>query len=677
MNPLSTKSTTLTGRQKEIIRILASYTQDSPATAADIAQALDISTRTVLREMPTIERWLTENQFQFLRKPGVGLALVGQLSQLTELLEGFQPSQGYSKEERRHHILSELLSAQQPIKSQTLTRAMQVSEGTLVHDLDYARDWLSTYKVTLHRRPGLGVYLEGAESSLRHAMVGVLLEDLQERVALELVEGANALLQPSSLSQVADALTAVAKTHSLHYTDRGYMSLALYLAVSARRIAQGHLAEDVSSTHDLTEFPVATDIAGQLGMPWQEVYWIARELVGAIFRQEDGQAEHQLDSLPIRQLVLKLIGQVEERLGQSFGENQMLVEDLIRHMEPALCRLQMAIPVKNTHIQEIQSQYPQIYQATESACQLFCQPTGASQIPDSEIAFIAMHFCAAAERQQTVQRKIKAVIVCPTGVGMSRILAANLSKYFKQIDIHSVVSAMRLAPDWLSDQGIDLVISTVKLSLDYPNLCVHPGLRPQDRALIGERCNQLASQPLRTVSQSPQPSLRSTIDYVEALGQEILRLSSRVVLQVLDSVEDKGALIEAASQLFTQGEFAQGVIRTDLEAREAISQTYIPEGEMLLLHCRTTAVTTSQLGYIRLERPLMLAEGRVTGAIVMLVHQNPATAHAELMGQISAAFLDNQQLYLAVQQGTRGDFAREVEGILGRYYRSVLRQIAE
>ncbi len=65
----------LTARQKAIIEILTKFTATNPVTISTISEKLKLSSRTILREMPDIERWLSENNFKFIRKPGVGLVL--------------------------------------------------------------------------------------------------------------------------------------------------------------------------------------------------------------------------------------------------------------------------------------------------------------------------------------------------------------------------------------------------------------------------------------------------------------------------------------------------------------------------------------------------------------------------------------------------------------------------
>ena len=60
------KKNKLNSRQKEIIKILTKSKVDSPITASMIAKELSLSARNVLREMPKIEQWLDENEFNFI-----------------------------------------------------------------------------------------------------------------------------------------------------------------------------------------------------------------------------------------------------------------------------------------------------------------------------------------------------------------------------------------------------------------------------------------------------------------------------------------------------------------------------------------------------------------------------------------------------------------------------------
>lgn len=98
------KKNKLNSRQKEIIKILTKSKVDSPITTSMIAKELSLSARTVLREMPKIEEWLDENEFNFIKKPGVGLIIDENLENqelILELLEIEKIKKEFSKEERK------------------------------------------------------------------------------------------------------------------------------------------------------------------------------------------------------------------------------------------------------------------------------------------------------------------------------------------------------------------------------------------------------------------------------------------------------------------------------------------------------------------------------------------------------------------------------------------------
>jgi hypothetical protein len=83
------RKNTLSSRQKEIIRILIEMESETTTVAA-ISEQIGVSTRTVLREMPAVEQWLLENDFNFSRKHGVGLSIQEtpeHLDLIRELLE--------------------------------------------------------------------------------------------------------------------------------------------------------------------------------------------------------------------------------------------------------------------------------------------------------------------------------------------------------------------------------------------------------------------------------------------------------------------------------------------------------------------------------------------------------------------------------------------------------------
>ena len=120
-----------------------------PVTLAALSEKLGVSSRTVFREMPVIEQWLSDNDFRFSRKPGVGVAIEEEkenLELIRELLEMENIIPMYNRQERRRHILGELFFAQEPVKAYAFTLRYHISEGTLYDDLEVLAAWLKEYK---------------------------------------------------------------------------------------------------------------------------------------------------------------------------------------------------------------------------------------------------------------------------------------------------------------------------------------------------------------------------------------------------------------------------------------------------------------------------------------------------------------------------------------------------
>lgn len=152
----------LTTRQKNIINILAQQ-RTEPVTIGEISERLNISTRTVYRELSTVQKWVQNQDCRLVRKPGVGLMLQvdrERAEKLSELLEHENAIPVYTRSERRHLMLDALFAAKQPVKPAELTEQYCISEGTLYEDIRVLNKWLEEQEITIQRRRGIGLCLE-------------------------------------------------------------------------------------------------------------------------------------------------------------------------------------------------------------------------------------------------------------------------------------------------------------------------------------------------------------------------------------------------------------------------------------------------------------------------------------------------------------------------------------
>ena len=132
----------------------------------------------------------------------------------------------------------------------------------------------------------------------------------------------------------------------------------------------------------------------------------------------------------------------------------------------------------------------------------------------------------ALDRRAKLARRISVIIVCPTGIGSSRLLAENLHKAYPDLDIHGTTSAFHIEPEELAQNGIDLIISTVRLDTTYRYIYVSPLLNRQDRMLLDSKFQLILSQKNdrrpRAEKKVPETSFtRKDIHFVSRTGTEI------------------------------------------------------------------------------------------------------------------------------------------------------------
>ena len=123
---------------------------------------------------------------------------------------------------------------------------------------------------------------------------------------------------------------------------------------------------------------------------------------------------------------------------------------------------------KRQLLKEFQESYPSVYKACEEGLSLLCPILGIKKFPASEIGFITLYFTMAMERIEKEIKKLSVMIVCPTGIGSSRLLTESLKKEYPDLDIRGITSAFELDNIRLQEEGVDRVISTVKLEIAYP-----------------------------------------------------------------------------------------------------------------------------------------------------------------------------------------------------------------
>ena len=152
------------------------------------------------------------------------------------------------------------------------------------------------------------------------------------------------------------------------------------------------------------------------------------------------------------------------------------------------------------------------------------------------------------------------------------------------------MSAFRLEPQKLLEDGIDLVISTVPLQIDFPNVCVSPIPQTQDMLVITHAVDTISRQKTKESDKeitAPLVTQHLTLSDVRSLtrtGEEIEELLDHFLIKEISGICQVESLLGQAASVFADTILERQLIGQDLARREAIKNTFIPELGIYLLH---------------------------------------------------------------------------------------------
>lgn len=688
----------LTQRAEDIIRILIRFPQDNPVTTAIISEELDISSRSVQRELPGVEQWLKAEGYHFVRKRSIGLLLDETDERKQELLALLDRNKSATitvddRRERQGILRHEILFATGPIKSYYFTDKFGISDGTLINDLNQIEPWFGKYHLSLVRRPGLGIFIEGSEIARRQAVTSHICSQLNQHRNSETMKSSDNSRQSIRVNELpTDIITGVTRILTigeqqlnLHLSDNGYLHLLAYISYAIHRIQNGFIIESTDgSFSDLSvepEFAVAEYLMRQLRQDFKlpimegETEYLTRFLTGVRIwpaAQRDLTTKRDFD---IHQITLTLVKNVGDALGVDFADDAKLPTELSSHIQPTIGRLRAGIPIENPLLKDFQNSYGNVYQACETGCAVLSEMYELPAFPASEIGFITIYFVMALDRKAKLARRISVVIVCPTGIGSSRLLAESLKKEYPDLDIRGAMSAFDINAKKLAAAGIDLIISTVKLDTTFRWINVNPILTKQDKMLLDSKIKLVLSQKQHQDQSAivipAAPLSKEDVDYISSLGQEIYQLLGNIRIGQAPVLQSREEIISHAASLFADTPEMEEHFYEIMKRRDQIADTYMKPFHALLLHGKSPDIAHPCFGYIHLEPPIYENARIILGAIVSFIPEGEnGKIAAPVASEIIGALLEEPELLKALRSSNDELFTDLLEVSLLKFYKS-------
>lgn len=666
-----------TSRQRMILEKLLQ--NDQVMTIREIADEIEVSTRTVHRELDDLKLVLDHYDLWLEKKIGIGVQLQGSSEKKEVLrLALMKETDDYLPEERKLIILCTLLEASEPIKLLSLAYDLKVTVSTVSHDLDEIETYIHKFGLKVIRKRGYGVEIQGPEAAKRRTitslisenwnefdLIGVIKDTIQTKSQHRISSASERLLgliEQSKLLVVENALRDLEKDLPYPLADSAFIGLVIHLALAIERIEKGeNILFDPEYLNQLAgtqEYQAAEKILLRLEslldlkIPRTEVGYITMHLRGAKVRNSY-QVVHLSDNVELMAQVNQLIEACSQKLHVDFSNDPSLLQGLMTHMEPALFRLQQDMHIRNPLLEQIRRDYHTLFEILQEAVQ---EVFPRLDIPDEEIGYLAMHFGASLERLHRDHAHFRALIVCSSGIGSSKILASRISKELPQIEDLRNISFFELSS--IPKADYDLIISTIPLPYKRDEyILVSPLLNNEDIQQIKSYLRDVqvtwsttrALVEIRSANQTIEQlkSLQVSLSYVTTILEGF---QFKTVSQYEYSLEE--ALREICQELEKRELITdkEGVIYQLLE-REKLGGLGIPKTKLALFHSRNECIQKASFGIYRLSQPLLIRSMdndplSVTTILMLLGPKQLPREGLEILSEISSLFIEEEAIQL-------------------------------
>lgn len=664
-------------KQKNILNLL--YIEKNYLRYQDIAKKLGVSSKTISRELTKMETALNSFGISIKRKSGVGVKL-NLTSDGIEFLNTLFLEDKIEDEkiERWQQILIALIREKDILKQFYFSSIFNVTDTTIRTDLHKVEKHLEKYNIKLIRRSGLGIYIEGKEEDKRRVLSDYIHQKLGTDLTIDALKSMNSLdtkahdflstlVDEETITNVENITNMVLKKYNYNLVEKSYTGLIIHLTLSIKRIQNGDSIKDTNSVMPInensTEYKIAKNINENLGIlfnitiPQTETGYIVLHLLGARSNIDESSG---FDNLKLTIIAREIINIAKEDLYFSTENKKSLVLDLVKHLNPAIFRLNKGLSIHNPLLDSLYKNYPRFMEIAKKASTPLLKYLNIKEIPEGEIGFIAMHLGAKVDEKTNIPN-LKIIVSCPMGIGTSRFLAKQIKDEFPNINIISTLNIDKAK----NIINADAIISTVEIeNAKVPCLKL-------DYLLDESNLNKLKYFFLTI---KPKDYIvEDTIDFKVEL--EEVQNKIKAILKIYNKLEifktnftNKANIIDyILDELNIEN---KALVKKAIDRREEIGSSIY--NEILVLHAKTEYVDDIVFAIIKCEKEFFIEKQKVSSIIFILMPMDANENIIDILGYLPSKIVEDENLVNTLKTGTKVAIKQKIALLYKSYLKKEL-----
>lgn len=508
----------ITIRQNNMLEYLAQANQ--PLTSEDLATHLGVSPKTIRNDIQALNH--TGKGVIIDSKRGVGYFIAD--NSKTHIMVH------QNEENFQYEVLKAVIDSPQ-VNLYELADKLFISDSALMTMVSNLNNVIAQADPSLQiRRVNNDLLISGTEGQRRHVFNLFLAQEIREK-DLPLDKYAS-YFAFSDLRELYSLINTLHEQEHIKMNGFAAISFVLHISVLLERIHEGNYVyqKQVNLDHDACrEYAEALkqllEKKFQITLPDQELAYIYHLYLGQF------QTVEPVNQTKLDQVIHQVLTAIRETFYVDFSRDIDLAAYLRNHMKSLYQRAQTDRFLINPLTSDIKTQYPFIYNLSVFAAVLF-QKRLEFQIPDDEIAYIALHFLASYDTIQSERTK-NILLITPYGLGNQRLIQVKLNQIenfeINVKDTPTIKEALRIIHQ---TRNVDLVLTTepIHVNLGAPIFLYHGLLSDEDVAGISRFLQQEEKTTHQLVMEKfmdarlffPAKSLTNPEDVIRFLCQKLV-----------------------------------------------------------------------------------------------------------------------------------------------------------
>ncbi|OJF77708.1 MAG: hypothetical protein BKP49_01650 [Treponema sp. CETP13] len=654
-------------RQEEIIKLLLS--SHDYILVHEIAARLKTGERTVFRDINELSNFLPLLGARLEKKHGKGIRIGGDLTKLMDRQSNLRTYMTSLSPELRLYVeIIYLCNAEKKVQNSELASLLRISESCMSNDLISITEILNDNEVFgnlfLDRKRSYGVSIEGPVWYKRMAMLQGFLKivpilELGKTIVKknhsdEFEKIKNALGFTADTKTILDLVSEIENFLNCHFALYDLVVLFFYLFITVSHPSDSD--SDVIGNGFSVEPVIPESVVSELSIPCisnnkNELYCL-RCLLSSL------EPAHQTGTGFILSETETYILNLEQNLFREHCIDQKFTIELQNLLQELLSTVifkkaykipqnsldySTSIPIQKTGTTILETLYEPIKKRFKVILTL------------ADVELLRVPIRATSPLKTIHTRKLRVLVACIEGICLARLIASVIRIYYPDIIIVDTVGEIDVAPQFIKDKEVDVLITTVD---DIPNTIPHFFVKMpfQQDSFRHDFASFLADLPRteREISAEKEDE-NIKIDFPNTKSLELV-FDNFTITEIDRPLRDK-RITTFLSEIILSDSKSQQQLRHDFDKREKKGSVYLEISDIRLFHCRSSAITIPVAGMVRSKKPLATI-------LYLAAPENANKDEIEALSLITTGLIESPDFVYSLNHETADEIRRQLFSLM-------------